>query len=387
MARHAVRGRWGSDDTTIMNEALLFTGMAALTALAVLGIIVPLLRAPALASSGRDDESVYRDQLAQLDRDVARGLLAPSEAAGARTEVARRLLAAAADRGSLAGKALPESRSTLARILLVAIPVTALGAYLWTGAPELPAMPLAARMQAVPSTADPQALLARAEAELQRNPQSVEGWRLMAPIYLRLGRYEDAARAWAALIRLEGADAERQTMLGVALVGQAGGIVTPEARAAFDRALAIDPKYPQARISLALAQEQDGDRAGAVATLRALGADLPAGAPLLAGLQQEIARLEAAPAPPKGPTGADIAAASSMSADQQSAMARGMVEGLAGRLAAQGGSAEEWLRLVRGYQVLGEPDRAQAAAQAARQALAGDPEALARIDALLAPGG
>lgn len=363
-----------------MGETLLWLAMAALTAAAAIAVIAPLLRAsPAAAPGG--DTAVYRDQLEELERERARGIIPEAEAAGARAEIGRRLLLAA-DRNRSAAPRPAASRTGLARALVLIIPAIALGLYLSLGSPLLPAQPLAARLAAPPETDDASALVARAEAELGRNPNRLEGWVMMAPIYMRLGRYADAATAYANVVRLGGATAERETMFGVALVGQAGGVVTGEARAAFDRALVLDPKYPQARISRALAREQEGDIPGAVAELKAVLADTPPADPLAEALGREVARIEAAPA--RGPSRADVANAADMAPEDQQAMVRGMVEGLSQRLAAQGGVIDEWLRLVRSYTVLGDADKAREAAATARKTYAADPVALAKLDALVA---
>lgn len=362
-----------------MSEALLWVAMAGLTAAAVIAVIAPLLRASA-APAGPDDAAVYRDQLRELEREQARGTIAEPEAQAARAEIGRRLIGAV----RTAKPALPPSRDRkmLAQLLLLGIPALALGIYLSIGSPDLPGQPLAARLAAPPDQSDPAALIARAEAELARHPERVEGWQLMAPIYMRLGRFADAAMAYGKLISLAGDTAERATMYGVALVGQAGGVVTADARAAFDRALKLDPTYAQARVSVALAKEQEGDASGALGDMRAVLADMAADDPMRAGVRREIARMEA----PKmsGPTAADMADAAGMTPEQQQAMARGMVEGLQARLSAQGGGIDEWLRLVRSYSVLGEPDKARTAMAGARKAYSADPDALAKIDALAA---
>lgn len=362
-----------------MGEYLLWIGMAALTALTVTAVVAPLLRPP--RAQAADDGAIYRDQLETLAGEQARGLVTSGEADSARAEIGRRLLAAVNRPGDAAVPAARDRRP-LARLLVLATPAPALALYLTVGSPGLPAQPLGARLAAPPASGDAAALVARAEAELGRHPDRPDGWQVMAPIYMRLGRFADAAGAYSKLMRLAGATAERETMFGVALVGQAGGIVTADARRAFERALKLDPGYGQAHISRALSREQDGDAAGAVAELREVLAGTPAADPLAAAVRREIARMEAAL--PPGPSRADMADAAGMTAEQRGGMVRGMVAGLQSRLDAGGGGIDEWLRLVRSYAVLGDPDKAKGAADRARRSYAADPEALARIDALAA---
>jgi cytochrome c-type biogenesis protein CcmH len=157
--------------------------------------------------------------------------------------------------------------------------------------------------------------------------------------------------------------------------------VTAEARQAFERATALDPADPKARYYLGRAKEQDGDTAAALADWRAIRASVPAATPVAQFLDREIARLEPSAAP-SGPDAEAVAAAETMTPDQRQTMIRGMVEGLAARLKSGGGSEEEWLRLVRAWTVLGERDKAVAAASDARKALAASPASLKALDDL-----
>jgi len=75
-------------------------------------------------------------------------------------------------------------------------------------------------------------------------------------------------------------------------------------------------------------------------------------------------------------------AANEMSAGDRQAMIQGMVSKLDSRLKAQGGSVDEWTRLLRAYMVLGEKDQAVDALKRARADLDGDDKGLATIDAV-----
>lgn len=360
---------------------LLWVAMAVMTGIAVLAVLWPLSRRPAAAAAVVDDTAVYRDQLREVERDRDRAVLDAAEAEAARTEIGRRLLAAAERRKASAGASVGVGRlKAVTLAVLVGLPLFGLGTYIALGSPDLPGQPLAGRLDGDPSKESGERLLARAEAALAQDPENGEGWEIMAPVYMRLGRYQDAVRAYGNTIRLLGSTADRESMHGVAQVAASGGVVTAQARTAFDRALALDPKHLQARVSKALAQEQDGDRAAAAATLKAVVADAPS-APWVPGVQREIARLGAAPE--RGPTAADVAAADKMGAADRSTMIRGMVEGLAARLASEGGAVDDWLRLVRSYSVLGEKDKARAAAAKARETYASDAEARAKIEQLV----
>jgi cytochrome c-type biogenesis protein CcmH len=243
--------------------------------------------------------------------------------------------------------------------------------YLTVGAPAIPDSPLAARQNAALADQDPAILLARVEAHLATAPEDGQGWTVIAPVYARLGRHEDAAKAYANTLRILGSDADREAGLGEALTAANDGIITKEAREAFERALALDPDAVRPRFYLALAHGQDGDTPAAISAWRALLADAPAeGASWVETARGELARLEGQA--PRGPTEADIAAAASLTAEGRTAMIDGMVASLAERLSAQPNDPEGWARLIRSYVVLGHMGDAAAALVRAREVFAGD---------------
>jgi cytochrome c-type biogenesis protein CcmH len=366
----------------------LWFGFALMTAAAVWAVLWPLARRRSEWPSG-SDVAVYRDQLAEIERDRAAGLIGDSEAAGARVEVSRRLIAAAdAQTAPLSSvSAAKWRRRALAVPALVLLPFGAVALYLALGSPSVSDQPLAARLAASRSNPSLDTLVAQVEDHLSRHPGDGRGWEVIAPVYLRLGRLDDAVKARRNALRLNGATAERETALGEALVFAANGLVTAEAKAAFQRAVGLDANGVQARYFLGLAAEQDGDRTQAAATWRALIAAAPPDAPWLDLLRRALARVESAAAPGGANPGSidpsDEQAVSQLSPEQRKAMIQGMVERLAERLHHDGADVEGWLRLVRSYMVLGQPDKARAAVADARRALAGDAIKLRRLDDVL----
>ena len=269
---------------------------------------------------------------------------------------------------------------------IVALPLGAAGLYLALGSPLLPDQPLASRLAADRGSQSVGGLIAQVESWLERNPEDGRGWEVVAPIYLRLGRFEDAVKARRNALRLNGDTAERQAALGEALVFAANGVVTAEAKAAFEKALALDAGDVQARYFLGLAAEQDGDRPRAAAAWRALIEAAPPDAPWIDLVRGALARVEggaASGAASAGPSEEQVAASSDLNPAQRQVMIQGMVERLSERLRRDGSDVEGWLRLVRSYMVLGQPDKARAAVNDARRALAGDPTKLRRIDDLV----
>jgi cytochrome c-type biogenesis protein CcmH len=361
----------------------LWVLFALMTALAIFAVLWPLARRTAVLRSG-SDLAVYRDQLEEIQRDQAAGQIGDVEAEAAKVEVSRRLIGAA-DAQAATPAPLPAATATwhrrvVAIIALVIMPLGVGALYLKIGSPDLPGQPLQARAADVPNQSI-ERLVLQVEAHLEANPDDSRGWEVIAPVYLRLGRFDDAVKARRNLLRLSGESAERQADLGEALVGNANGIVTADARAAFERAVALDAQDVKARYFLGLAAEQDGHRAEAVSIWRGMVESAPTDAPWAGFVRQELARLDGGP---KGGPGADdLAAAANMAPEQRMTMIRGMVEKLSDRLHHDGTDLEGWLRLVRSYMVLGERDKARAAAGEARHALASDPEKLRRIDELV----
>jgi cytochrome c-type biogenesis protein CcmH len=338
---------------------MLWFALALMTGAAMAAIAWPLTRQARTLRSG-SDLAVYRDQLEEVRRDQAAGRIGDSEAEAAQVEVSRRLLAAAdAEAAQVAATPTPGSRRrAVALAALLVVSFGSAGTYLSLGSPTLPGQPLASRDQS--QSID--AMIAQVEGHLARNPKDGRGWEVIAPVYLRLGRVEDAIKA-------------RRN----ALVAASDGKLTPEARKSFTRAVELDGGNIKARYFLGVAAEQDGQPAAAVEIWRAMLAGAPADAPWAEFIRQEVTRVSGAP----GPSAEDVAAASQLAPEQQIAMVQTMVTRLAERLHQDGSDIEGWLRLVRSYMVLGNRDKALAAVGDARRALASEPEKLRKIDELV----
>jgi cytochrome c-type biogenesis protein CcmH len=354
---------------------MLWFALALMTGAAMAAIAWPLTRQGRSLRSG-SDLAVYRDQLEEVRRDHAAGRIGDSEAEAAQVEVSRRLLAAADAEAAQAATATPGSRRrAVALAALVVVSFGSAGTYLSLGSPTLPGQPLASRDQS--QSID--AMIAQVETHLARNPNDGRGWEVIAPVYLRLGRVDDAIKARRKALALSGETSERQAGLGEALVAASDGKITPEARKSFARAVELDGGNIKARYFLGVAAEQDGQPAAAVEIWRAMLAGAPADAPWAEFIRQEVTRVSGA----TGPSAEDVAAASRLAPDQQSAMVQTMVARLAERLQQDGSDIEGWLRLVRSYMVLGDREKALAAVGDARRALVGDPEKLRKIDELV----
>jgi len=359
-----------------IDTMMLWFALALMTGAAMAAIAWPLTRQARTLRSG-SDLAVYRDQLEEVRRDQAAGRIGDNEAEAAQVEVSRRLLAAA-DAEAAQAAAMPAPGSQRRAVALAALLVVSFGSagtYLSLGSPTLPGQPLASRDQG--QSID--AMIAEVEGHLARNPNDGRGWEVIAPVYLRLGRIEDAIKARRKALALNGETSERQAGLGEALVAASDGKLTPEARKSFTRAVELDGGNIKARYFTGVAAEQDGQPAAAVEIWRAMLAGAPADAPWAEFIRQEVTRVSGAP----GPSADDVAAASQLAPEQQIAMVRTMVTRLAERLQRDGSDIEGWQRLVRSYMVLGDRDKALAAVGDARRALASEPEKLRKIEELV----
>ncbi|MFC3692024.1 c-type cytochrome biogenesis protein CcmI [Chenggangzhangella methanolivorans] len=353
---------------------------AVMTGAAVFVVLGSLARSRTAGADGSEaDAAVYRDQIDEIARDRSRGLIDEREAESARVEVARRLIAASERGGDAPASASTGRRRIAAALSLVAIPAIGLGVYASLGKPNLPDLPLAARKTEAPDGANVADLAARVETALAKNPNDGRGWSVIAPIYLRLGRPADAATAYANAIRLLGATPDREANLGEALFAAADGVVTAQARAAFERSVEGPQPSIKGTFYLARAAEQDGDLAGAFSRLKLMFANAPQDAPYLEALKEEFQRMADVPAL-QLPTGDE--AATLKTPEEREAFIRKMVEGLDQRLSADGGDLGEWLRLVRSRVALGEVDKARDALAKAREKFGADGRAAVRLEAL-----
>jgi cytochrome c-type biogenesis protein CcmH len=312
--------------------------LALLTTATVGVLLIPLLRSRTASTGRLDGElAIYRDQLAEIERERAAGTLPESEAAAARIEVERRILAAG-DQPPAPARADATLHKVLPPVLALAIPLLALGLYLQTGRPGLPAAPFAAGQP--PASAD--------------EPFSVE--KLLAAARARLAAQPD--------------DPEALSALGEALTLEANGTVTQPAVESFNKALAAQPDDPRALYYLGLHEAQSGDSRAALARWRALLAKSPPDAPFLPMLRAEIERVAKAanidvpPMPPSSmpqPSREQQDAMAAMTPEQRQQAIRGMVEGLAARLKENPSDRAGWLRLANAWKVLGENASAAAA--------------------------
>ena len=362
------------------------------------------------------DLAVYRDQLKEVERDLARNILTEDDAARLRLEISRKVLAAdaqlAAAQDGKSGRG-PRSLMTLA-LVGVLILGGAVGGYFWLGQPGYPDMSLSSRIALAAEARETRPSQVEAEAELPdrpvnsgsdeqiaalieelRNvvaerPDDLEGLALLASNEARLGNLTEAHQAQERLIALLGDDATANDFVTQAdyMILAAGGYVSPEAEDALAMALRLNPQHPVGRYYMALMMAQTGRPDVAFNVWRELLEEGPDNAPWIAPIRALLPEMalwagvdyQLLPEGDlAGPTAADIAAAADLTPEERTAMIEGMVEGLSDRLAANGGSADEWAQLISALGVLGRLSDASAIWNEAQIVFAADPSGLLTV--------
>lgn len=398
---------------------------AALTLIVALAILWPFWRArPGAAEpAAAYDLRVYRDQLAEIDRDLARGIIDPADAERLRTEIGRKVLGA--DREltrETATSTITARHGVIAALVLVLLIGAGTALYLRIGAPDQPDMALSSRIASAearyaarptqaeaearaagnPAPAMPQpdpqfmVLIEQLRATVLKNPDDPQGLMLLARNEARLGNAMAAKNAQLHLIEVKGdtASGEDHAFLAGLMTEAAGGIITPEAEQQIATALRLDPANAQARYMTGLLQAQNGRPDRAFPVWAALLEDTPADSPWNVAIRQVIGDMAwlagepnyqppaagGAPAMP-APDADQVAAAADMTPEDRAAFIRSMVDQLESRLATEGGSAEEWARLISSLVVAGDAPHAREVYAEARSRFADTPDALATIDA------
>lgn len=354
-------------------------------------LLQSLRRSPPDAPATAYDLQIYRDQLAEIGRDLARGTLPPDEAARMRTEVSRRMLDAGRRMAPI--DAAPLARTGLLTLLVGAVLAGSVAGYVWLGAPGYPDLPLASRIAdaearradrpdqvtaeaqvSLPALPAPDAeyagLINRLRDAVIENPDDLTGLALLATNEATLGNFAAARQAQQALIAAKGDAATAQDYANLAefFIAATGGYVAPEAEDVLEQALLRDPDNGTARYYAGLMMGQAGRYDLGFRFWRPL-VDGPPDAAWMPALRAQIedmayrAGVEFTLPPPNGMTPAD------------------MVAQLSDRLATSGGPPEDWARLITSLRVLGNPEQSAAILTEARRVFAGNADALAVIEA------
>ena len=388
----------------------IVVGAITVAVTAILGGAIRSVRGERGLSPQASDMAVYRDQLTEVDRDLARGVLTEAEAEAVRVEVSRRLLEADRRGADAAPVATADRAGFLGGALVFGIVlVGGLALYSGLGAPGYGDRPLAQRLAEAeaarglrPTQAEAEAaatgllpppreatpefdeLMQRLRAAVAERPDDREGLTLLAQNEARLGNFTAARAAQQALVESFGGDApvDMQIALLDIMVFSAAGTVSRDAEAVLRAIEARAPGRGEVLYYRGLVEAQSGRADRAFPIWRALYEQSPPDAPWMPVLESEIravaaeAGVDYVPPERRGPSAADIAAAEDMSDDDRTEMIRGMVSGLADRLATEGGPPDDWARLIRALGVLGQAERAARIAEEAETAFEGNDDAI-----------
>jgi cytochrome c-type biogenesis protein CcmH len=352
---------------------LFWIAATAFVMIAMMAVFMPMLRVPKADQTRTALINALAAELSEIEADKEGRFASKAEADAARAEVGRRLLALQKE-----AEAPVAARAPQLALLLALVPIAAVPAYLHLGQPEYGDQRYATRADRpqIDNQREIESLLARVERRLQEVPDDARGWALIAPVYARMGRFDEALTAYSnAITHTKGPAAETVKLKAdraEVLVAQAQGAVTPEAAAAFRAIIAEDAANQKARFFLAMHAEQTGEPDAAIAAWQALidefGSQDPAWLPMAQG---RLANLKGvggagASASAPGPTPEQVEAAAAMNDADRRSMIEGMVAQLAEKLAADPGDAEGWSRLIRSRIVLGQTEQAAADLAAAR---------------------
>lgn len=347
---------------------------------AIVLVLAPVLRGSARAGTSQGQSrsdgalAIFADQVAEVDRDVARGVISAEEAEGARVEIKRRMLAVSKAEES----ALRTGGTGVLFALALCVPLLGAVIYATLGRPDVPSQPFASRAVERAEDARISDLTEELRLKLLAEPGGgeIEGWVLLGQTYMRQGRYGQAALAFAQISERPGIDASVLTQYGEALIAAEDGIVTNRAVIILERAIRMDPSNPAATYYLAQWLEQEGreDQARGLLINRLERAEnyQPWMDIFVEQTNRISAKIDADPVNvddfvdrPRGPSQADMAAAAELSPEERREFIKSMVAGLAERMEEDPSNLDGWLRLGGAYMVLDQRADARRAYQAA----------------------
>lgn len=326
--------------------------------------------------------AIYRDQLAEVDRDVSRGVLASDDAEAAKLEINRRILREDQRNPEQTAK----GRSGLLMVAALSIPVAAFAMYDRIGSPDIPSSVFEERAEERAEQASIEALAARVRSKLDANPEQAtpQEWLLLGQTYFKMQRFQDATYALEKIVDLQQVPADVIMFYVEALVASSDNIIGPKASSYIDKALTLEPMIPSAWLYRAIALEQAGDPGQARGVLMERLSLTSSDAPWVGAFLNQINRLseitgdppitlENTLAPQRGPDANDVAAAAEMTPEERQDFIQSMVARLGARLADNPDDFDGWLRLARAQSVLGETDAARGALRNAELLVMGAP--------------
>jgi cytochrome c-type biogenesis protein CcmH len=418
----------------------LWVILTIMTSVTAVFVSVPFLRrfGDDSQSESASNIAVYLDQLTELEKEAAAGLIEPDQAQAARAEIRRRVLVADRARKPFLARLSPVERNLAVVAVAGLVILGSVGLYAVNGSPTSPSAPAASERSRGPSAVEELAaatvsqpldvqqqvpspprlgtvdeMMARLVERLKEKPDDAEGWRMLGWSYFNTDRFAQSAEAYAKALKLRPSDASLSSAHGEALVRAADDRVTEEAKAIFIKTLQLDPKDARAQFFIGLAKQQGGDGKSALEDWISILNEADGSEPWLSDLRQRVTELaqetgadvstrlpqkaattggvlhllkqqeaQVANQRKDGPTAEDVRNADAMTPNDRAAMIHNMVDGLAARLEQSPNDVEGWIKLIRARKVLGETDAAGQALKRALDVFKSEPQQRGRIVAI-----
>lgn len=376
---------------------MIWIGFAVLTLVTVAALAWPVVKGKVGRTDSEADQAVYRAQLDEVERDLGDGLISDAEADTTRIEIKRRLLAANRRADTSTTRDAPALRMAMIAGIAVVVPFTTLAVYMSIGSPTQQGAPVEQRRADAlehPDQADLGLLIEQLSERLREDPDSIEGWILLARSYRQMDRIGEAVSAYRRALAIGVEDPAVFAEFGDTLIAANGGTVPPEAIEVFRAVLSADREEPRARFYLGLASAQAGNTTDAIAIWRDLTATAPAGAPWLNMVREQMGQVAmtanimpmtvtprhpldaegetpapsspaqaapqqtaAAPAADEDDFRPDVSALEGRFSGDEMAMIQEMVGGLEARLEFGEEDFDGWVQLGRSYGVLGNTEK------------------------------
>ena len=343
----------------------MFWILTVLLALVAMGFVcLPLLRKTISSRSESDSEQVlYEARLSEIQKDLELGRLDEASAKAAQIEEARKLIKLAEVD---AGKAHTNSNKILVLLAALSLPLISIPFYYTTGSPDFSS---GQNQSEQASTQQPsmQDLLKVAESRLKSNPDDTKGWKVVAPVYVRLGRYNDAINAYQNILRVEGRTPEFLLKLADVYIERDKGQVNQPARNLIEEVLSVEKDNPIARFYSGIIALQNDRKEETMRIWQSMVDNAKGDEDWLPVVKGRIAELKSLESEPQLPALDDdtIKAAEEMDPSARNEMINQMVSNLAQKLAENPDDKQGWERLIRSYVILGRNEDAKSAVEKA----------------------
>jgi cytochrome c-type biogenesis protein CcmH len=343
------------------------------------------------------DLNFYKSQLSEIEKDIVKGSIGIEEAEQLKVEISRRILKVKSQSFVKFSSQSASSGLKLALVLGVFTIVLSLGLYFSLGSfgyfdisqinrikeakilkETRPSQQEAwDALSNVKTINTPDGEMGEIIAKLRKiskdRPDDIKGWRYLMKTEASLNNFENAAIAQMSLVKLLGEQVSIEDLYQLAelMVLSLNGYVSPEAEGLFRRVLSQDSKNGGALYYLGLMYANLDRPDLSFEIWRKLLDRGPDNAPWVPLIREQIIEVAWRAGQNRyelpsikqtslaGPTKTDIEASSEMASEERQVMISNMVEGLASRLKTEGGTSEEWARLIKALSVLGDLERAK----------------------------